>query len=119
MFLVAVEKKFALRHFSTAKSCILGVLGMFVYSCKSMLKNFLSICNNMTVKQHINHGVIQKVCHLRNSIFHSSNLSHTFFSQVYSITSLMLFTKNKQWNERKEYLLYICLLQRSTLYQRR
>ena len=28
----------------------------------------------MTVKQHVNHGAIQKVCHLRNGIFHSSNL---------------------------------------------
>ena len=36
--------------------------------------HFLSISNNMTVKQHVNHGAIQKVCHLRNGIFHSSNL---------------------------------------------
>ena len=60
----------------------------------------------MTVKQQSDHGVIEKVCHLRNGIFHSINLCHT--SQFYSITSLVLFTKhNKLWNERKEGFLYM------------
>ena len=30
----------------------------------------------MTVKQRINHGAIQKVCHLHNGIFHYSDVSH-------------------------------------------
>ena len=34
----------------------------------------LSICNDMRVKHHINHGAIQKWCRLRNGIFHSINL---------------------------------------------
>ena len=77
----------------------------------------------MAVKQHINHGAIQKVCHLHNGIFHSMNLCHTFSissllsqSPIYSITSFVLFSKNnKLWNERKEEFLYIWLLQRITL----
>ena len=47
------------------------------------------MCNNITVKQHSNHWVIQEVCHLHNGIFHSINLCHTF--SIYSMTSLVLF----------------------------
>ena len=37
--------------------------------------------------------------------------------QFYSFTSAVLFTKNnKLWNERKNHLLYLWLLQRITLY---
>ena len=72
----------------------------------------------MTVKQHINHGAIQKVCHFYNGIFHSINLCHTFSILICPL--IALFTKNnKLWNERKEAFLYILLLQRTTLYQRR
>ena len=53
--------------------------------------HFLSICNNMTVKQHINHGAIQKVYHLHNSIFHSINLCHTFFRALLLGSFLSLF----------------------------
>ena len=56
----------------------------------------------MTVKEQISHGVIQKICHLHNGIFHSIGLK-----------------ENILWNERKEDFLYIWLLQRITLYQRR
>ena len=51
---------------------------------------FLFICNNMTVKQQINHGVIQKVYLMRNEIFHSINLCHTFsvlLCQIYPYVS--------------------------------
>ena len=37
---------------------------------------FLSRQNNMTIKQQINHGVIQKLRHLYNGIFHPIHLSH-------------------------------------------
>ena len=47
--------------------------------------HFLSICNDMTVKQHINHGAIQKVCHLHNGIFHSINLCYTFSILLYHL----------------------------------
>ena len=30
----------------------------------------------MTIKQQINHGIIQKVCHLHYGIFHSIHLCH-------------------------------------------
>ena len=41
-------------------------------------------------------------------------------SKFYSITSPELFNKNKKlWNERKEDFLYIWLIQRIKLYQRR
>ena len=68
------------------------------FYCRS---HFLSICNNMTVKQHINHGAIQKVCHLHNGVFFL--LTCLTLSQFLSIPSLTLFTKNyKLWKERKE-----------------
>ena len=72
----------------------------------------------MTVKQHINHEAIQKVVHFYNVIFHSINLCHTFSILLYHLPSV--FTKNnKLWYERKEDFLYILLLQRTMLYQRR
>ena len=72
----------------------------------------------MTIKQQINHGAIEKVCQLDNGIFPSIHLCHTL--SIYSITSPALFTKNnKLWNEKKEDLLYIWLLQSIKLYQRR
>ena len=64
----------------------------------------------MTVKQHINHGAI----HLHNGIFHFIDLSIDF-----SFSISLLFTKNNElWNERKEDVLQVLLLQRIT-YQRR
>ena len=37
---------------------------------KFLIRNhFLSMQNNVTIKQRINHGTIQTVCHLHNSIF--------------------------------------------------
>ena len=54
--------------------------------------HFLSICKNMTVRLYINHGAIQRVCHLHNGIFHSINLCHTFLILFYII--LVLCTKN-------------------------
>ena len=57
---------------------------------KSLLRShFVSICNNMTVKQHINHGAIQKLCYLHNGIFHSK-LTWVTLSQFYPITSFVL-----------------------------
>ena len=72
---------------------------------KFLLKNhFLSVCNNMTVKQHINHWAIQKVCHLHNGIF--IPLTCVTLSQFYFITSLVMLVlptkNNKLWNKRKE-----------------
>ena len=52
----------------------------------------------MTVKQHINHGAIQKVCRLHNGTFYSIN--RVTLSLFFSITSLDLFNENKKlWNE--------------------
>ena len=77
----------------------------------------LSIYNNMTIKQHINHGAIQNVCHLHNCIFMS--LTSVTLCQFYSPIILLPTKNNKLWNERKEDFLYMWLLQRITLYQRR
>ena len=70
---------------------------------------FLSICNNVTVKQQINHSAIQKVCHLHNDIF--IPLTCVTLSQFYFITSLVLFIKNnKLENEKKKlFCIYGCL----------
>ena len=63
---------------------------------------FLSMQNNTTVKQQINHGTIIRVCHL------------------YSFTFPVLFTENnKLLNEGKEDFLKIWLFQRIALYQER
>ena len=43
---------------------------------KFILKKSLSL-NNMTIKQQIKHGAIQKVCHLHNGIFYPIQLCHT------------------------------------------
>ena len=39
----------------------------------------------MTIKQQINHGAIQKVCHLHNDIFHPIHLCHTLSILLYHI----------------------------------
>ena len=58
--------------------------------------HFLSIWNNMTRKQQINHGAIQKVRDLH-----------------------LLFTKiNELWNGRQEHFSYVWLLHYIILYQR-
>ena len=81
---------------------------------KFLLKShFLSICNNMIVKQHINHGAIQKVCHLHNGICPSVNLYHTFLNFTLS-PPLCYSLKITNYGMRE-----IWLLQRITLYQRR
>ena len=68
--------------------------------------HFLSVCNKMTVNQHINHETVKKYVTCIIAFFIS--LSCVTFSQFYSITSLVLFTENnKLWNERKEGFLYI------------
>ena len=52
----------------------------------------------MTIKQQINYGAIQKVCHFYNEIFHSIDLCHTLLILHYHFP---LFIKNnKQWNDR-------------------
>ena len=51
---------------------------------KFRLSHFVLICNNMIVKQQINHGTIEKVCHLHNGIFHSNDLCCTFSILVYN-----------------------------------
>ena len=71
----------------------------------------------MTINQHINHGAIQNVCHLHNCIFHVINLGHTL--SILFPCILLPMKNNKLWNERKEDFLYIWLLQRITLHQRR
>ena len=72
--------------------------------------------NNMTIKQQINLGPFKKYfiaqCHFS---FHSP----VSLCQLYYITSPALFTKeNTQWNERKEYFLYIWLLQHTCYIKR-
>ena len=76
------------------------------------------IYNNMIIKQQINRGTVEKLCHLYNGIFPSIHLCHTL--SIYSVTSPVLFTENnKLWNEKKEDFLYIWPLQSIKLYQRR
>ena len=90
------------------KNLFLDFKGKIV--AKFLLRShFLSKCNNMTIKQHINLGPIQKVCHLNSGNFYSIN--RCTLSQFHSFTSLVLFTKNsKLWNERKEdFFMYGCL----------
>ena len=49
-------------------------------------RHLFSICNNMTVKTHINlHIALQKVCHLHNGIFHSINLCHILSILLYHL----------------------------------
>ena len=63
--------------------------------------HFVSIYDNMTTKQQINHGVIQKVGTCIMPFF--IPLTCIRLCQFYSITSLVLFIKNyKLWNERKD-----------------
>ena len=53
----------------------------------------------MTIKQQINHGAIQKVCHLHIDIFHSTHLCHTLSILLYHL--LCIIKNNKLCNERK------------------
>ena len=69
---------------------------------------FLPVYNNMTIKQQITRGAIQKVWRLHN--FHPIKLSH--FVKFTLSTPLCYPLKIKLWNERKENVLYIWLLQR-------
>ena len=63
----------------------MDVKGMIV--AKFLLRShFLSVYNNMTIKQQINHGAIQKVCHLHNGIFHYINLCHTLTILLYLLS---------------------------------
>ena len=55
-------------------------------AAKFLLRSrFLSIFDNMTIKQQINHGVIQKVCHLHNGFFHFINLCNTLSILIYHL----------------------------------
>ena len=58
----------------------------------------------MTIKQQINHGAIQNVTCLTAFFI---PLTYVIFCQFYSITSPVLFTKNKLWNDRKQGFSYI------------
>ena len=82
----------------------------------------------MIIKQQISHRAIQKVCHLYNvnGIFHSIqfHLRRPLWVLFYRLSpplspSLYYSLKKKLWNEKKQYLLYIRLLKRIRLYQRR
>ena len=55
----------------------------------------------MTVKRHINHRAIHKVCHLHNSIFHSINLCHTFSILLYHLPCYLLKVTNCGMGEMK------------------
>ena len=60
-FRISILPSVALKRWKIPDS--LDFKGMIV--AKFLLKgHFLSICNNMTAKQHTNHGAIQKVCQL-------------------------------------------------------
>ena len=58
----------------------------------TLRSHFLSVSNNITVKQQINHRAIQKVSHLHNNIFHSIIMCHTFWILLYHLPDLVLFT---------------------------
>ena len=69
---------------------------------KFLLRNHvLSICNDMTVKQQIKDGAIQKAYHLHNGILKSINLCHTFPPPLCYLLKIIIY-----WNERKEDYLY-------------
>ena len=63
---------------------------------KFLIKSIFSQYN-MTIKQRINHGTIQKVCHLHDRIFRPIHLSHTL--------SILLFHLpcdiHLEWEKRK------------------
>ena len=59
----------------------------------------------MTIKQQINHGVIQKVCHSHNGVFRYFHLCHTLPILLYHFSCAI--KTNKLWNEEKEDFLYI------------
>ena len=46
----------------------------------------------MTVKQQTNYGIIQKLCHLHNGIFHHIHLGHSLLI----LPSPVLFIKNNK-----------------------
>ena len=70
----------------------------------------------MIIRQKINYGTIQKVC--QNGIF--IPFTCVTPSEFYFITSPVLFTEsNKLRIERKYDFLYVWVLQRIKLYQRR
>ena len=45
--------------------------------------HFISVQDNITIKQQINHGTIQKVCHLHSDIFHLIYLCHILSVLLY------------------------------------
>ena len=53
----------------------------------------------MTIKQQINHGDIQKVCHLHNDIFHSIHLCHTLPTLLYHLPCIIKNIKNMAASE--------------------
>ena len=67
---------------------------------------FLSMENNMTIKQQINHGTIQNVCHLHNEIFHVIHLCYNFALSPPQWYSLKI--TNCGMREKKIFCLYGC-----------
>ena len=111
-FSISILPSIALKHLNFPDN--LDFKGKNV--AKFLLRShFLS--NNMTVKQYINN--ISRRHHATCIMGFFIPLTYVTLSQFYSITSLVLFTKNKKlWYEWKEDLLSIWLLQRITLYQK-
>ena len=81
--------------------------------------HFLSLYDNITIKQPINNGAIQEVCHFNNCIFHFIHLCHAVSVLLFIIPNVLLTKNNKLWNDRKEDFLCIWLFLRITLYQGR
>ena len=81
--------------------------------------HFLSLYDNITVKQPINNGAIQEVCHFNNCIFYFIHLCHAVSVLLFIIPNVLLTKNNKLWNDRKEDFLCIWLFLRITLYQGR
>ena len=61
----------------------------------------LSIWNNMTIKQQINYGTIQKVCHLHKDIFHPIQLYHTLSILLYCLPCAIHTKKTMERQKRR------------------
>ena len=61
----------------------------------------------MTVKQHINYGAIQKVCHSHDGFFDSINLCHTFSILLYHLSCVIHLKQQTMEREKRRVFVYM------------
>ena len=106
VFSIWILPSIALKHWNFLDN--LDFKGKIVAKCL-FSSHFLPICNSMTVKQHFNHGAIQKLCHLHNGVFHFIRLCHTFL--ILTLSPLLSYSPkitNYGVREKKIFCMYGC-----------